>query len=89
MKEEFSFFPLLVITVSLFSILNDRRYDIVVDATNSLASRYMLSDCCVLLNKVTNSILYFCWQQYIYYLPTKQTCDSLKFGEVHTSRLIC
>ncbi|XP_066345730.1 adenylyltransferase and sulfurtransferase MOCS3-like isoform X1 [Miscanthus floridulus] len=28
-----------------------RQYDIVVDATNSLASRYMLSDCCVLLNK--------------------------------------
>lgn len=27
------------------------RYDIVVDATNSPASRYMLSDCCVLLNK--------------------------------------
>ncbi|KAL6591396.1 hypothetical protein ACP70R_049899 [Stipagrostis hirtigluma subsp. patula] len=27
------------------------RYDIVVDATNNLASRYMLSDCCVLLNK--------------------------------------
>ncbi|PWZ37472.1 Adenylyltransferase and sulfurtransferase MOCS3 [Zea mays] len=28
-----------------------RTYDIVVDATNSPASRYMLSDCCVLLNK--------------------------------------
>ncbi|KAJ1272135.1 hypothetical protein BS78_06G179700 [Paspalum vaginatum] len=27
------------------------QYDIVVDATNSLASRYILSDCCVLLNK--------------------------------------
>ncbi|GJM87169.1 hypothetical protein PR202_ga03097 [Eleusine coracana subsp. coracana] len=28
-----------------------RGYDIVVDATNSLPSRYMLSDCCVLLKK--------------------------------------
>ncbi|CAL5069232.1 unnamed protein product [Urochloa decumbens] len=28
-----------------------RQYDIVVDATNSLSSRYMLSDCCVLLHK--------------------------------------
>ncbi|CAN6242035.1 unnamed protein product [Urochloa humidicola] len=28
-----------------------RQYDIVVDATNSVTSRYMLSDCCVLLNK--------------------------------------
>ncbi|KAK3155552.1 hypothetical protein QOZ80_2BG0204690 [Eleusine coracana subsp. coracana] len=28
-----------------------RQYDIVVDATNSLPSRYMLSDCCVLLKK--------------------------------------
>ncbi|CAL5027921.1 unnamed protein product [Urochloa decumbens] len=28
-----------------------RQYDIVVDATNSITSRYMLSDCCVLLNK--------------------------------------
>ncbi|KAF8688024.1 hypothetical protein HU200_042514 [Digitaria exilis] len=34
------------------SVLNVvRQYDIVVDATNSLASRYMLSDCCALLNK--------------------------------------
>ncbi|OEL26643.1 Adenylyltransferase and sulfurtransferase MOCS3 [Dichanthelium oligosanthes] len=28
-----------------------RQYDIVVDATNSIASRYMLSDCCALLHK--------------------------------------
>ncbi|TVU27826.1 hypothetical protein EJB05_19327, partial [Eragrostis curvula] len=28
-----------------------RQYDIVVDATDSLPSRYMLSDCCVLLKK--------------------------------------
>ncbi|CAO2043239.1 unnamed protein product [Urochloa humidicola] len=28
-----------------------RLYDMVVDATNSLASRYMLNDCCVLLHK--------------------------------------
>ncbi|CAL5026110.1 unnamed protein product [Urochloa decumbens] len=28
-----------------------RQYDIVVDATNNLSSRYMLSDCCVLLRK--------------------------------------
>uniref|UniRef100_K3Y7L0 Rhodanese domain-containing protein n=1 Tax=Setaria italica TaxID=4555 RepID=K3Y7L0_SETIT len=28
-----------------------RQYDIIVDATNNLASRYMLSDCCVLLHK--------------------------------------
>ncbi|KAL6911950.1 hypothetical protein ACP4OV_000755 [Aristida adscensionis] len=28
-----------------------RQYDIVVDATNNLSSRYMLSDCCVLLDK--------------------------------------
>ncbi|CAL5067279.1 unnamed protein product [Urochloa decumbens] len=27
------------------------RYDIVIDATNCVTSRYMLSDCCVLLNK--------------------------------------
>ncbi|EAZ24992.1 hypothetical protein OsJ_08772 [Oryza sativa Japonica Group] len=28
-----------------------RAYDIVVDATNNLPSRYMISDCCVLMNK--------------------------------------
>lgn len=28
-----------------------RQYDIVVDATNNLPSRYMISDCCVLMNK--------------------------------------
>lgn len=28
-----------------------RQYDIVVDATDNLPSRYMISDCCVLLNK--------------------------------------
>ncbi|XP_025824501.1 adenylyltransferase and sulfurtransferase MOCS3-1-like isoform X2 [Panicum hallii] len=28
-----------------------RQYDIIVDATNSPASRYMLNDCCVLLQK--------------------------------------
>ncbi|CAL5032552.1 unnamed protein product [Urochloa decumbens] len=28
-----------------------RQYDIVIDATNCVTSRYMLSDCCVLLNK--------------------------------------
>ncbi|CAL5015587.1 unnamed protein product [Urochloa decumbens] len=28
-----------------------RQYDIVVDATNSLSTRYMLSDCCALLHK--------------------------------------
>ncbi|OEL17144.1 Adenylyltransferase and sulfurtransferase MOCS3-1 [Dichanthelium oligosanthes] len=33
-----------------------RQYDIVVDATNSVTSRYMLSDCCALLNKATPSL---------------------------------
>jgi len=28
-----------------------RKYDIVVDATDNLPTRYMISDCCVLLNK--------------------------------------
>ena len=29
-----------------------RRYDIIVDATDNVATRYLLNDCCVLLNKV-------------------------------------
>ncbi|KAF0933497.1 hypothetical protein E2562_018581 [Oryza meyeriana var. granulata] len=28
-----------------------RQYDVVVDATDNLSSRYMISDCCVLMNK--------------------------------------
>lgn len=28
------------------------RYDIVVDATDNAPSRYMISDCCVVLGKV-------------------------------------
>ncbi|KAL6606715.1 hypothetical protein ACP70R_042368 [Stipagrostis hirtigluma subsp. patula] len=33
------------------TLLENCRYDIVVDATDNLPTRYMISDCCVLLNK--------------------------------------
>lgn len=32
------------------------RYDIVVDATDNAPSRYMISDCCVVLGKVSLSV---------------------------------
>lgn len=33
------------------------RYDIVVDATDNVPSRYMISDCCVVLGKVRSCLL--------------------------------
>jgi Ca2+/H+ antiporter len=67
--------PLVIVVyiLYLFSTLNNHRYDIIVDATNSPASRYMLNDCCVLLQKVivccSENIRICCvnlifWEQY-------------------------
>lgn len=33
------------------------RYDIVVDATDNVPSRYMINDCCVVLGKVSSCFL--------------------------------
>lgn len=52
-----------------------RQYDIVVDATNSLPSRYMLNDCCVLLKKPLVSGSAFCLEgQVSVYNHNKSPC---------------
>lgn len=42
------------------------RYDIVVDATDNAPSRYMISDCCVVLGKVNFPPFEFWWSCKIY-----------------------
>lgn len=53
-----------------FPAINVNRYDIVVDATDNVPSRYMINDCCVVLRKVSRCF-------FMYYLERTKHADGL------------